>query len=401
MKKAVKQAVSLGLLCSFSYLAVYIARNTLSAVSPSMIEKGVLNKQQIGNLSSIYFICYAAGQLINGIAGDRIKAKYMLTTGLMLGGISLLLFSNMTSSFFGYIAYGSVGFFLSMIYPPMAKTVSENIELTYVTRCSLGYTIASFFGSPFAGILAALIVWRWVFFTSSGILCFMAISCFVLFTVFEHKGTIKYNKYVRERGEGIIYSAKVLIRNKILKFSFIVILTGVVRTSVVFWMPTYFNEHLGYSSEKSAFIFTVSTLIICFSAFVSVFVFECLKRNLNLTMFIFFCFSGLLFLLMFIVENSVFNVVLLIGAVMCSNAADAMIWSYYCPSLRDTGLVSSATGFLDSLSYIGAALASKIFSTTVDNIGWNGLLIVWLCLMVTAIIISSFDMLRKKYICKQ
>jgi hypothetical protein len=52
--------------------------------------------------------------------------------------------------------YGMTGFFLSMIYAPMTKVVAENTEPIYATRCSLGYTFASFFGSPMAGVAAAL-----------------------------------------------------------------------------------------------------------------------------------------------------------------------------------------------------------------------------------------------------
>ena len=74
---AAKKAVMIGGVCSISYLAVYIARNILGAVSPQMIQKNVLTTETIGALSSVYFICYAIGQLINGAIGDKIKTKYM------------------------------------------------------------------------------------------------------------------------------------------------------------------------------------------------------------------------------------------------------------------------------------------------------------------------------------
>ena len=57
------------------------------------------------------------------------------------------------------------------------------------------------------------------------------------------------------------------------------------------------------------------------------------------------------------------------------------MWSIYCPSLRDTGVVSGATGFLDFISYMAAALASSIFPYAVDVIGWGGLILVWFALV--------------------
>ena len=79
------------------------------------------------------------------------------------------------------------------------------------------------------------------------------------------------------------------------------------------------------------------------------------------------------------------NIVLLILAIMSSNAASALMWSRYCPSLYDTGMVSTATGYLDFISYMSAAASSTIFANAVDGIGWNGLILVWVGLMIVGV----------------
>ena len=162
-----KHAIYIGSLCSVSYFAVYIARNILSAVTPQMIEQGY-TEEYIGSISSLYFIFYAVGQLINGAIGDKIKAKWMISIGLLGAGITNLIFSNITL-FPGAatIVYAMTGLFLSMIYGPMTKVVSENTDPIHATRCSLGYTFASLFGTPAAGFLASLLAWQSVFAVSS------------------------------------------------------------------------------------------------------------------------------------------------------------------------------------------------------------------------------------------
>ena len=60
-----------------------------------------------------------------------------------------------------------------------AKLVAENTEPIYTTRCSLGYTFASFFGSPTAGFLASVMVWTSVFTFSSVVLWIMGAICFI------------------------------------------------------------------------------------------------------------------------------------------------------------------------------------------------------------------------------
>ena len=56
MNEKVKNALFLGALCSISYLAVYIARNILGAVTPQMQEGGIFTKEYIAKASSLYFI---------------------------------------------------------------------------------------------------------------------------------------------------------------------------------------------------------------------------------------------------------------------------------------------------------------------------------------------------------
>ena len=73
---------------------------------------------------------------------------------------------------------------------------------------------------------------------------------------------------------------------------------------------------------------------------------------------------------------------------MSSNGAASMLWSRYCPSLRYTGMVSGATGFLDFVSYMSASASSTLFANAVSVIGWSNLILVWFGLMLVAMIIS-------------
>ena len=116
INSSVKKALYIGMLCSVSYLAVYIARNILSTVSPQMINDGSLTTEDIGTLSSLYFAFYAVGQLINGIIGDKIKPKFMMGLGLILAGVSNFIFPLfIKTTLVVYSAYALSGFFLSMI----------------------------------------------------------------------------------------------------------------------------------------------------------------------------------------------------------------------------------------------------------------------------------------------
>ena len=385
-RENVRNAIFIGSLCSISYLAVYIARNILGAVTPQMVEGGY-SESFIGAVSSIYFICYATGQLINGAIGDKIHAKWMIFMGLAGAGVTNMVFSLVASkSSLATVAYGLTGFFLSMIYGPMTKVVSENTEPIYATRCSLGYTFASFFGSPLAGLLATFLAWRSVFAVSSVLLFLMAVTAFAFFTAFERRGIVKYGQY-KPVGRGAC-NIKVLFEHHIVKFTLIAILTGVVRTSVVFWLPTYINQYLGFSANVSATIFTVATFVISFTTFIAVFIYERLGHNMDKTVLLMFICATIFFALTYFVRQPVLNIVCIVLAIMSSNGAASMLWSRYCPSLRDTGLVSGATGFLDFSSYMAAATANLVFANAVSCIGWGNLILVWLGLMIVGVVVA-------------
>lgn len=381
IKPEAKKAIYIGTLCSVAYLAVYLARNILGAVTPYMIGSGY-SEEYIGSVSSLYFICYAVGQLINGIIGDKVKAKYMISFGLLLAGITNILFPYVSEiSLAGaMVLYGGTGFFLAMIYGPMTKVVAENTEPLYATRCSLGYTFASFLGSPMAGVFAAVMAWQKVFLTSTAALVVMAVIAFVIFSFFERRGIVKYNQFQAQKEEkgG---SIGVLIKHRIIRFTLVSAVTGVTRTTVVFWMPTYFNQYLGFSPDTASLVFTVASFIIAFATFLAVFVYEKMHHNMDLALFSFFVTSALFFILMYFIKTPSVNVVLFVIAVLAADAAAAIMWSRYCPGLRDTGMVSSATGFLDFVSYGAAALSSVIFANAVSAIGWDNLILVWFALM--------------------
>ena len=387
VSKNVLNAIYIAVLCSVSYLAVYFARNILGVVTPNMLAEG-FSEGYIGSVSSVYFICYGVGQLINGAIGDKIKAKYMISIGLFMAGITNWLFSYFveTSQNMALVAYGFTGFFLSMIYGPMTKIVSENTDPMYTTRCCLGYTFASFVATPLAGVTAAIMIWQSVFMTCTFFLTVMAVIFFIICIFFEKKGIIRYGKYKKQDEKG--GSVKILIKHRIIKFTLISVITGVVRTTVVFWMPTYFTQYLGYAEETSVAIFSATTLIISFTAFIAVFVYERLKRNMDLTILLMFIFATVFFVLLYFMKHPVLNIVFMVLAIMSSNGAAAMLYSRYCPSLRDTGKVSTATGFLDFMSYMAAAASSTIFANAVSSIGWGNLILVWCGLMVFGVIVS-------------
>ncbi|MBQ7793094.1 MAG: MFS transporter [Clostridia bacterium] len=383
-KEAIK-AIYIGFLCTVSYLGCYFARNILGVVTPQMLDENILTIESIGAMSTGFMILYAAGQLVNGRIGDIIKTKYMVSVGIVFAGICNIIIAMTDSPTAAIFVYSLSGLFLSMIYAPIMKVVAENTLPVYASRCSLGFVVASFLGTPLASVMAIFFSWKLVFIICGFSLILIGIVAFLAFSALEKKGVIRFGRAIKDKKGS--FDLKLLINRSIIRFSVIAILTGIIRTSVVFWIPTYLTDYLSLTPEAAAAIFTVMTLLKSASPYLNTLImYEMVfKRNINATIFFMFLTSAISFLCIYFIDNTVINMVFMTLALLSSAGASTMLFSVYCPSLYDTGMVSTATGFLDCMSYLGAAVANFLFANAISTIGWGNLILVWAGLMAVGV----------------
>lgn len=387
-RKDVKHAFIIGALSTIVYLACYFAKNILSIVSPQMVEGTGVSVEFIGTLSTANMLFYAGGQLINGIIGDKVKAKYLVGGGLFLSGVCYSVISFVHTPMVMLLSYSISGFFMSTLYAPLVKLIAENTRPSHAEKCCLGLTFASLFGVPMAGIVAFFFDWEQVFWVCGAFLALMGIAFYLSVVFMEKQGIVRYLVSEKQTKKG--GSFKILIENAIIKFTFVAVLTGIVRTSVTFWIPTYLSQYLGFSAGVAATIYTVMTCVQSASPYITnIVIYEyVLKRNMNRMLFLMFGISALGFGLMFTVHSPFVNIVFLTIAVMTANGASNTLWNVYCPSLHHTGMVSTATGYLDFMSYLAAGIANQLFANAISQIGWGNLILVWAALMMVGVVIS-------------
>lgn len=391
-----KKAFAMGTVGVVAYCMVYICRNLLSAMSPQLTQAGVFSVEQLGTMSSVFFITYAVGQLINGAIGDKVKGKYMVSLGLILASLCVMSLAWVAGTpTLSYVVYGVMGFVLAMVYAPMTKLLAENNEPKYATRCIVGLAIGCDLAAPLAGVLVAVLIWNVAFITSGVLLLVIGVLFFLLFTVYEKRGMVRYGQFQPAKESG--GSIKVLLGRQIVKWTFVSMLTGIVRTAVLFWLPSYISQHLQFSPGHASLLYTVATTVLMSSSFVAVFLYGRLKNNLNASVLVCFASAAVCFLLVYLIRQPGVNLVFMVLAMLSSNCAACLMWNLYCPSLRDTGMVSSATGFLDFASYMAAAISSKLFANAVGSIGWGNLILVWAFLMGCGVVLAVVRPAKRAY----
>ncbi len=389
MESQPKKALKIGSVCIFTYIISYYIRNILSVLTPAMLKAGVYTEDYLALLASVYMIVYASGQLLNGITGDYIKPKYMVSLGLVITSFALFMFSFTESLAVGIVSFGIIGFGLSMLRGPLVKVISENTLPKYARICCTFLSFASFAGPLLAGLAAMIMQWHSVFVFSAVVTLVMAVFSFFMLTGFEKSGIVAPVQLQKREKEktGILSIFKL---HNFVPYMCIGMVVEIAAASINFWMPTYFNQYLSVSEDASNMIFSGISLLRSLCPFISLFIFRLLAERDILLVRIAFSVSATLFLIMAFVQTVWINILMFTLALMCSSIASATLWSIYIPSLGKSGKVSGANGIFDCSGYIAASIVNVAVVPIMNNIGWNGVILSWCGVMLFGVISTLF-----------
>lgn len=393
MDKNTQKAWRIGSFCIATYLASYVTRNILSVSTPEMIKEAFFTKEYTGLLSSICFIFYAAGQLINGFIGDRVHPKYMIIMGLGISSVSTFVIPIFDNRILHFTAFALIGFGLSMLRGPLMKVISENTAATHARMICTLFSMAGFAGPLIASILSIFFKWRAVFTATGVISVIITVLAVAAITTLEKRGEIKF---VPKYDKGI---AGILNVFKLEDFIFYMLISSIgeiAGSSITFWIPTYTTEHLGFSNDAASTIYSVVSFSKLFTPFITLLIYEKLIRNGIKLALVMYVISAVFFIAVRFIAAPVLNVSMLIIAKMAAAAASSIVWSAYIPGLARSGKVSSANGVIDAAGYAMASLANVLFSTFVGRLGWGGIVNMWYIIMLIGAAVSFIKLTMKK-----
>lgn len=393
MDKNTQKAWRIGSFCIATYLASYVTRNILSVSTPEMIKEAFFTKEYTGLLSSICFIFYAAGQLINGFIGDRVHPKYMIIMGLGISSVSTFVIPIFDNRILHFTAFALIGFGLSMLRGPLMKVISENTAATHARMICTLFSMAGFAGPLIASILSIFFKWRAVFTATGVISVIITVLAVAAIMALEKRGEIKF---VPKYDKGI---AGILNVFKLEDFIFYMLISSIgeiAGSSITFWIPTYTTEHLGFSNDAASTIYSVVSFSTLFTPFITLLIYEKLIRNGIKLALVMYVISAVFFIAVRFTAAPVLNVSMLIIAKVAAAAASSIVWSAYIPGLARSGKVSSANGVIDAAGYAMASLANVLFSTFVGRLGWGGIVNMWYIIMLIGAAVSFIKLIMKK-----
>lgn len=391
MKEAKKASV-IGVTCVLTYVVNYYLRNMLSVLTPTLLSTGGFTVEHIANLSSIYMLLYAAGQLVNGFLGDRFSPKNMVTIGLVLSGASMVLFPFVPGEVLEVLCFAVLGFGLSMMRGPLMKIISENTQKDHARLICVFFSFASFAGPLIASLFAMLNGWNLVFILAGAVAIGLGFLAYIIFSAMEAKGLVSY---IKNEGVGISSILSVFKIENIVFYIIVACLVEVSYASIGQWLTTYLTEHLYFSKNEANIIYSGITTCRACMPFVALFIFRLLKERDIPMMRGTFSIAGIAFGLLLIAPNRWISLGLLTVALMAMSCTSALLWSIYIPSLGKTGRVSSVNGVIDCIGYIAAAAANLLLANVMSHVGWNTVYLLWASIGVMGLV-TTFIFKRKK-----
>ena len=396
-------------ICSFVYFVSYFSRKSFAAAMAGMIEARAIDKIEGGFIGMGLFICYGAGQLISGYLGDRIKPKYMITFGVATSCVCNLLLPIVPNASLMIAVWAVNGLAQAMLWPPIVKLLSENLESEAFVRANLIVTSAAHIATVllylFVPICLEYFTWETVFYTAS-VLAFVSVPFFAVIMKIAIAGGVRDGVEKVENKEKLSHKedgyVPLLFKSGIVPVFLCIIMMGFLRDGIDSWLPTLYAEAFGREASESTL---VSVLLPVFSILM-VSVATAMHKNpffknevrSSLVLFLACCVLGAPLYFIIGLDTPWARMLSLLLTMLFSGAmhgCNFMLIS--CLPGRFARVHRSATtsGLCNAFVYIGAAVSMYGIALVAENFGWKMTILSWIAIAAVGAILSIFAL--KKY----
>lgn len=388
-----QQGTALFVLCWAAYAAAYVGRYNYSAVMGAMTAEGVLTLQAAGAVSTGYFLCYAAGQVLSGLACQRISPYRMIFGGLGLSGLCNLGMAALPPALMP-VLWAANGLFQAMIWPPIVRLFAECMPLAQqkgaciqINSTTPAGTLASY---ALCAVLLALTGWQAAFAVSGAVLLAMA-GVWAAATVPLHRAAPARPREISAPDAGAAPSPRggglgVLLGAGLLGLALPVILHGALKDGVTSWVPTMVQANFGVSPALSAAVSMVLPLVNLSGAYLAGWLDRFFRNELKTAAALFAAATLALALLPLAVGRSLsLSLALLAVTTAAMLGVNTLFINVIPVRAGRTGGAAALSGLLNAVTYVGAAAATWGVGAAADAWGWGAVFALWLVMAAVSL----------------
>lgn len=378
-------------LCSLIYFVSYFSRKDFAAVMAGMIAADVIDKSAGGLVGMALFVCYGIGQLLSGYLGDRIKPSHLILFGLFATAVSNLLMPLFASGAAMIVIWGINGFAQAMLWPPIVRILSDNLEYEAFVRSNLIVTSSAHAATVILYLYVPLCLnlfdWRTVFFTSTALALFAILIFTLALILVIPKDAVKTptpKVKTKEDGRGESYF-RLLCRAGILPVFLAIIMMGILRDGIETWLPTLYSEAFERDAGESILISVALPIfaVLSITAITVLHKTSTFKNEVRGALILFALAALVATPIVFLITKSgaaLRIICLVFAAAVCAfmHGVNFLFISCLPGRLSEFGKAATTSGFCNAFTYVGAAVSSYGFAFISELFDWRGTVISWI-----------------------
>lgn len=374
MKQNENNVTAVALLFAAIYTVSYLTRVNFGAIISEMERATLIPKALLSLSLTGSFFTYGLGQILSGIAVDRISPKKMISTGLLVtAGMNLLI--PLCKDPYAMLAVWCVnGFAQSMMWPPIVKMMSQMFHDKDYRKAAVIVSWGSSVGTMLVYLLAPLVMrllnWQWVFFLAAG----AAVLTVILWQGFSFRPeTITIPKTGEKGRIGVLFTPLMLC------VMVSIVLQGMLRDGVTTWMPSYIIETYHWSTASSILTGVLLPIfsILCFQA--ASWLYGRVFQNPLTCAGAFFAGGAVSAIFLYFVTGGNAALSVLFSALLTGtmHGVNMMLISMLPPYFKRFGLTGTASGVLNACTYVGSAISTYGVAVLSQTAGWKATVLIW------------------------
>ena len=369
-------------LCCLAYFSSYLTRLNYGAALAEIITDLSITKEVASLAVTGNFITYGAGQLFSGVLGDRISPRRIIAFGLAATSLVNGAVALSSSIAVMTLLWWANGFFQSMLWPPLVRIMAQHLSheeygaaCVLVSAASSVGTVAVYLVVPACIWLAS---WRFSF--------LLAAAWGLLSVALWLRGTrpmaldASARRAPTSGGPRTQRSSlpRLLLTAGLLPVLPAIVAQGVLRNGLVTWAPTYLVENYHLSTSISILTSVLLPIFSMFSVALTQRLLTRLRNEIRTGAAVFalaLAAAGALALPW--QPGAVFSAFLIAVITGCMYGVNRVLSTHVPAYFGAYGCVSTMSGLLNALTYLGSALSTYGIAAVSTAWGWSATAISW------------------------
>lgn len=391
----------LSLLCPLIYFASYLTRKDYGVVMAAVIASEGITNAQAGLVETLALISYGGGQVVSGILGDKFKPQNIILCGLGSTMVCNLLMPFCPNILMREIVWLINGFAQSMLWPPLVRIMAATMDKdTYNDVCS-NVNVAGNLGTVLLYLTSSLIwlkffSWKYTFF-SSALICGLILSGWIFgFKKINAEHPLFAGKEAKAEKSGSAgsISVKMLLSSGFLLIALAIVAQGMLRDGITDWVPSFIKDTFSIQEDKAILLSVAIPIFSVISLKLIGIINKKFVKDEVKGAGITFVIAAVCCLILtygtFKLQNQWVTLIVSALVVGCMHAINFFLICIVPAQFEKYGMVSTMSGIINSLTYVGSAAALYGFGAISDKWGWNACVISW-CVIAAIGIVLCFS----------